>query len=340
MADRIRTILIVSILAVVVWLFAEAESLGEDEVSARIEFPPPAATSLLVRSDPPNPTVKVGLRGGKAALQRARSVLEAPIRLEPGRGVPDTDAARVIDLADALRRNQALAETRVTIEYVRPPTLEVTVETLQTRAIEVRPDLPDLQTEALPVVTPPTVEVRLPRSLAERLDETIVARARPVSEQNGAPLAPGAHSITAPVQLPSTLHGQPGVSLLTDRVRVEFTVVSTLVTETLPAVPVQILLAPTEANEWFVTMDAEDQILSVELTGPRAIMSELKSDSVNASIVAILYLSDIDLQSGVTAKSVSFALLRDGILHGLPRDVAVRAERSEVRFRSERVVVP
>ena len=69
-------------------------------------------------------------------------------------------------------------------------------------------------------------------------------------------------------------------------------------------------------------------------------MSDLKSATVSASIVAVLALSDIDLQSGVTSKPVSFALLRDGVLQTLPREVTVRADRSEVRFTVERISHP
>ena len=339
MAERIKTFLIVSALAVVVWLFAEAESLGDAEVSARIEFPPVNSTSLLIRSEPRNPTVRLGLRGGKAALQRATSVLEAPIRLEPGRGIPDTDGRHVIDLADALRRSLALAETRVTIEFVRPPTLEVTIESLETVTLDILPDLPDVQTEGPIAMTPAKAEVRVPRPLAETLEEGTIVRARPAPDQAAGLLAPGPHSVVVPVQLPPALQGQLGVTLMTERTRLEFTVVSTLMTETFPSVPVQALLAPTEANEWSIDVEPQDQILSVDLTAPRAVMSELKSGS-RVSLVAVLTLSDIDLQSGVTSKPVSFVLLRDGVLQPLPRDVAIRADRAEVRFKAVRIAPP
>lgn len=339
MAERIKTFLIVTSLAIVVWLFAEAESLGESEVSARIEFPPANSTSLLIRSEPRNPTVRIGLRGGKAALQRAASVLEAPIRLEPGRGLPDTDGRHIIDLTDALRHTQAFAETRVTIEFVRPPTLEVTIESLETISLDIQPDLPELQTDGPIVITPPKAQVRLPHSLADQIDKETTAKARPASDQITGLLAPGPHTILVPVQLPVGLQGQPGVTLLTERTRLEFTVVSTLVTETFPSVPVQVLVAPTEANEWSIDVSDKDQILSVDVTGPRAVMSELKSGS-GVNLVAVLTLSDIDLQSGVTSKPVSFMLLRDGALQPLPRDVTIRADRTEVSFKAVRNTPP
>lgn len=338
MAERIKTVAIVTILAIVVWLFAEAESLGEAEVSARIEFPSPGSTGLLIRTEARNPTVRIGLRGGKAALQRASSVFEAPIRLEPGRGIPDSDGRHAVDLADALRRSQTLADMRVTIEFVRPPTLEVTIEALETVALDIVPELPDVQTEGPIATTPAKAEVRAPRSVAEALDATF-ALARPSPDQLAGLLTPGPHNLVVPVHLPPGLQGQPGVTLLTERTRLEFTVVSTLVTEPFPSVPVQVLVAPTEANEWIIDVEAQDQILSVDLTAPRAIMSEIRSGA-RVSLVGVLTLSDIELQSGVTSKPVSFVLLRDGAVQPLPREVTVRADRSEVRFKASRMAAP
>jgi hypothetical protein len=331
-----KTIVVVSLLAIVVWLFAEAESLGDAEVSARIEFPPASSSAFLISSEPRSPSVRIGMRGAKSALQRASSILETPIRLEPGRGgVPDADGTYTIDLTEALRASPAIADTRVTLEWVRPPTITVKLEDLETRPYDIQATLPGVQTEGAIEIVPRVAQVRAPVAVHTEFAETAFVQARPPQDQ--AALPPGVHTITIPLSLPPALQQRPGVTLLTDRAELRFTVVSTLVTETLSAVPVQTLLAPTEANEWRITIAPQDQILSIEMTGPRQIMSDLKSATVSASIVAVLALSDIDLQSGRTSKPVAFAMLRDGVLQNLPREVTVRADRSEVRFTVERM---
>lgn len=336
--DGIKSVLVVTALALFVWLVAESETLGEAEIQPRVEVVTPPESGLIVRTAIREPRIKVGLRGGKAALQRARSVLESPVRLEPGRDFPESDGRHTIDLLEALRRYEPLSGTRVTVDWVSPPRVDLEVESLDIVSLPIVTDLPDVQVEGTVIVEPAAAEVRAPRSVIDTLTQDDAAIAAPTPEQAEQTTIPGPHSISAPVRLPASLTGTPGVTLLTDRTRLEFTVVSTRITETIPAVPVQVLLAPTEASEWRVVVQDQDQILSVDLTGPRAVMAELKS--VSFSIVAVLSLSDLDLQSGMTSKGVGFAVLRDGVLTSLPREVTVRAQRSEVRFTTERVAEP
>ncbi len=338
MADRLKTFGIVSLLAVVVWLFAEAESLGEAEVSARIEFPPASASRFLITSEPRSPSVRLSLRGGKAALQRAASALESPVRLEPGRGgIPEVPGTHTVDLLEALRASAPLADARVTLEWVRPNTITVVLAPLETRPLEIQADLPGIQIEGPVEMTPRVAEVRAPVGVFEEFGRAFVNATLAGEAQS---LPPGRHTVTARLELPPALQGRPGVSLRTERAELSFTVVSTLVTETLPAVPVQVLLAPTEASEWRVSISPQDQILSVEMTGPRQIMSGLASTEGKMSIVGVLALSDIDLQSGLTSKAVGFVLLREGVPQRLPREVTIRADRSEVRFTAERIAAP
>ena len=333
MRERVVTFVIVSLLSVVVWLFAEAESLGEEQMAARVEFraAEQARDDLLVRPVAFDGRVTVDVTGSKAALSRVRAILDEPIVVSPGRlGVPDSGGRHTVRLADVFGAHPALVGANVGVEWVRPPTVDIEITELVEIELPVRAELAGIQVEGAVTADPGVARVRLPRTLAESLPEDAAAFAVLTETQVDVAFDPGPQTLSVPIVLDDDLRGERGVTLLDERAVVAFTVRSALVTQTFTAVPVQVLLPPIEMEDWRIDIDEADQILSLTVTGPRASLRALSAEG--ARPVAILSLSDVELASGLTSKRVSLGVIRSGTIVGAPDGLRTDPESPVVRF--------
>jgi hypothetical protein len=133
MWERLKVIGIVTLMTLLIWLWAETESLQTSQLAARVRIQetrsplpglPPAAEVV----DPPewNGLVKLTIGGSNAGIRGAQrdldgerfiSVTELGIGIGPGE--------RVIDLATYFRELPALARRGIIVTSVDPPTLRV-----------------------------------------------------------------------------------------------------------------------------------------------------------------------------------------------------------------------
>jgi hypothetical protein len=341
--ERLKSFGIVSILAIIVWLFAESESLTEAEVPSRVDIAVGEVNrdKLLVRPvDFPEGRVTIEMRGSQAALNRASQLLQTPIRLTAGapRGIPAIAGTHAVRTLDFVKAWPELAATGVTVDYVTPPQIRVEVQELRIVTLT-----PTAQTTGIAIdgevrFSPAEVSVRMPSTLAD-------APTRPVSviipitpTDQTQRLGPGAQELTLPVQLPEGLRGLPGVALISPEIKARFTVVDTNITERFTAVPVHVLAPPIELRDWIVEIAPEDAILQVDVRGPRAAIDQLKSNRL--SLVAVVSLRDVDFSSDATKKQLRFMVLRDGATTPLPAGVEVLSEKTEVTLRATRRAAP
>ncbi|MEO1130349.1 MAG: hypothetical protein AAFX05_11685, partial [Planctomycetota bacterium] len=289
MAERLKTFIVVTTLALVVWLFAESESLGEADMIARIEVyvAEQDREELRVVTRDFDGRVTLSIRGAKSSIEAARALLENPIRLQPGMvGIPESNGDHDVRLLEALLAYAPLRASGVTLEAVRPSTLPISIDRLQLIELPIRADISGVRADGDVIVTPPIAEVRVPVSVAAGLEgESAIARF--IAEGGAGPAGPRRETVT--LELPESLLGAPGVVLLTKRATLEFTVSGTLENLQIPSVPVQVMLPPIEMEDWRVVIDEADQFLSVELRGPRDLIAELERS--NQRVVAVVSLS-------------------------------------------------
>ncbi|GAB4546159.1 MAG: hypothetical protein Tsb0013_04740 [Phycisphaerales bacterium] len=335
MHKQILPVAMITVLTLVVWLFAEAESLTQVQTSARLrfaDFGDPA--ELLATAEDFDENITITLRGSRGAIQRARTVLDNAIILRPGdSGVPDADGLHLVSLRQALQAYAPLAQTGVVIEGVRPQRVEVRVDELVEIELPIRPDLTGIVTQGDTSVNPQRARLRAPRRDAATLEgASIIARVDP-GAVNDSTAGPRTESVT--LRLPASIADAPNVTLLTDRATVAFTLRSTIRTDTFPSVPVQVLLTPQSARTWAVEIDERQQLIPVSLTGPGERLEQILSG--NARLVAVLALSDIELSRGDTAKPVRLILLRDNVPAPLPEGVEPAEDLPSVRFTTTRL---
>ena len=340
MVERLKSFGIVTVLALIVWLFAESESLTQSELPARVDVAVGEVNrdKLLVRAvDPPDGRVTIEMRGPQAAINRASQILQAPIRLTPGapRGIPATEGTHVVRLLDYLEALPELEATGVTVDYVSPPQIRVEVQELRVVGLTPIAQVGGIAIDGEVRFAPAEVSIRMPSSMAEAPDRITTV---PIVIDQSTRLGPGAQELTIPMALPESLRGKPGVTLLTTELKARFTVVDTNITERFTAVPVQVLAPPIELKDWVVEIAPEDAILQVDVRGPRAAIEALKAG--RTSLVAVVSLRDVDFTSDDSVKTLRFMVLRDGVTAALPAGIEVLSEKSEVTVRATRRADP
>lgn len=339
MLERIRTFAVISLIAVVAWLFAEAESLGEATLWARVDIVAPADRLLVQARDGWDRRVLVELRGAKGELNQAKAALEQGIPMEPGvtAGVPAVDGEHTVRLAEVLGSYEGLVATGVTVESTSPINVRLRVIELTTVSLPIAVVIPGIAVEGEVTVTPARAEVRLPRSVADELGDDVMVQATLMPDVVAMLPRSGSASAQAALSLPESLRSVAEVRLLTQRAGLSFSVRTALTTATLP-VPVQVLLPSSEQAKWLVELEEPSQILNVSVRGPVEVVERLRSPE--EGLVGVLALSSDELAGGIVSKTVGFAIVRGGVPGAVPETLTIEAEERTVRFRVTRLGTP
>lgn len=327
MREKFTTILVVTLVTLTIWLFAEAESLGHESLPATVEISAVDASRLVQPATGWDGRVTLDVSGSRRGLERLRDLLSQPVRIALPGTMPEGEQS--IDLLDSLQLSESLVRSGVTIESVRPLRAGVMVREIVTRQVPIRAELTGVQVTGPVAVTPDKADVRLPRALAESLGDKLEVIARVPESQRARLDQPGPVAVQAELSLPGLLAGETAAQLLTPRASLAFSVRSTLTTATF-TFPVQVLTLPIEWGDWTVEIRDEDERLTVELSGPSDVIDKLKSPEER--LIAVLALSSDDLAKKVTSKEAGFGVVREGVYSPLPAGVQVKTDKRTVRF--------
>lgn len=301
----------VTLITLVIWVFAEAESLRTKQIGAEVVFQGDPSGERVI--DVPtgqgwHGRVDLTVEGSAASLDRLQSLLNRqPIVLSPGSdGVIGVPGESAVDLKLALRAQPALREMGVTITKTDPPSVDVRVDQMVPRDLRVDVQAPDGELDGLPEVKPAKVRVRLPASDEKSLGAEAVATAT-IDAAMLAKLVAGRNEtiVGVPVKLPSWV--------TTTRARIEPAAVdvtlklrSRTATLTVPSVPVQVRLAAAELGKWDVEIaDGDRFIRDVKVTGPSDLVNQVRTGEIK--VVATVALGFEELEKGITSKEVSFS---------------------------------
>ena len=317
---QLRTALVVTLVAVLIWIFAEGESLKTETVGARITVDAPEDMALRIVEpegfgDSATNPVTITLRGSTAGIDAIRDLLDEAIVLDAASGLPTAPGDHVINLAAALRDSRPFDNSGVSIDEVDPVSLRVRLVALQQITLPVTPSL-DAEVDGAVLVVPETVTVRVPAELAATLGPDVAATAQvgPLALRN---VAPGAQRTLAGirVELPPEIRDKWGVrDLEPTSVAVTLTLRDTTSTAVIPRVPVDVRLASSELNRWHITID-DPWIQDVTIRGPSdlvdrvvASMGPQAGPEDRVTIRAVLALSFEELEQGIQSKRVEFLL--------------------------------
>ncbi len=334
-----RTLALTLVVTLLIWLYAEAESLTRVQHEAKISFAS-SPDALLVRAvDGWTGTARLTLEGGAAALARAPRTIE----LRPGAvGVPSDDGEHTVDLRVALRADPTLAQTGLAIIAVEPPTVRIRVRAMEAITdLEIRPDLGAIDLASPATVEPARASIAVPRAIAQQLralPDGAHVRARPTAQALQGLREGQASRVRVRLSLPAALE-DPDVVITPREADVSVTLRARTAKISLPPVPVQTLLPPGDAGRFRITVGEEDRFLrDVTIDGPADLIEHIRTREW--SIIAVVVLSTDDLDQRVGSKRASFALIRDGVMTPLPPGVDAEATDTSIRLRIEPIAAP
>lgn len=318
----LKAALVALVVAVLIWIWAEGESLTSRQTDAiQVTFPVEPSNDLVIRPIDPNwkGTVRIRLEGAVRVLDRAAGQLGRDIHFTPDLdAMPRAPVDRMdIDLEKVIRGLPALAGISGVVAEVEPAKVTVTVVKMVTRSLPVRVDFArPLALDGTPVTTPATVDIRLPEPVAALLPLDAQAVAAIGTTEIARIKGDGPQLVSAVVRPPDGALLAPEVAVAPDTVSVSFRIRQSIDTVKLPTVPVWYSLPPTEdGSRW--NIEILDKFLTdVVINGPSDDVQRIKSGQT--AVKAMIEFTSDELErasadkAGVT-RQVSFPGLPAGL---------------------------
>ncbi len=336
MAERVRMIVIVSIVTAVVWLFAEGESLTTRTESVRVQFVADEGDRDEIRvrvADGFQGTATLELTGSQVGIEAARRALGTVIEFTPADlGFPIADGVYQVDLASAIAGSDLMTGIGVKVTAATPARISIEYTLLETIQVDVDPIVigPDLAGE--PTVEPARARVRIPAALSQPERDNIRVIARVPESQLEAVQEGVQLSRTVNLALDDASRLLRDVELLSSsRVTVRFTVESTAVERDLSSVPVWIVVPPSLSEQWSVQLDTNQTVLRARIRGPREAVARISSSET--PLIAVVSLDANEMLSRIGSKELAWFIRHNGQLRPLPSSVEViDAERTVVNL--------
>lgn len=348
MLKSLPTLLIVTTVAIAIWVVAEAESVRTETFNPMLMIDQAGVGGHMARPGSNAPPVRITIEaeGSAAALDALGRVLQGNVVLAPTRGLRDEPGTYVQDLRSALISLEAIAATGVTIASVEPPTISVEIAEQESVEVVVELQRDGLNLEGEPAINPPRVMITGPKSLIDLLNpETSRARVTLTQDELDR-LVPGqSETITrVEVRLPAEIPAGQfwGASpVAPPTVDVTLTLRAQVRTITIPRVSVLLMVAPIDYNDWDVLVENDSRDLrNVVLTGPSDVIGQYERGE--RRVDAFVRLTYEDLENGVQSESISreaqFGPLAAGVTaHCDDYTVALRVQNRQTAVPAEPV---
>lgn len=330
-ANTLRTALIVSIVSALVWLFAEARTLRVESITASVTIVT-GARPLAFRSLDPDwqGVVELEVAGPAGNLDDFRTAAtDGGFILELGDELSAEPGSRVINLADALRRDALIANSGLAIRRVTPERTQIETDTLVELTIPVELELDGIETVGDTTIDPTEITIALPTSVAQNVTPRATARIDPARL---AELEPGKPVVLRQIPIRSLGLPDDAWGLRFDEPR---TITVTLqlprrtATFTIPELPVYLSITPSDAANWAIEIPPEDRVLTeVTFTGPVAAIAQIRRGDI--PLTATVHITTEDLARGITSAPVRLLGRPTGVVADIAgRTVAINATRRQ-----------
>jgi hypothetical protein len=274
--EKLETYVVVTVVAVLVWLYAEGENvkLYNNEPVA-VQFVAPEGQQLAV--EPAEPIrVLASFRGSSGQFQQFYEIvrsgpLEVPVNTDPARlGTPQ------FPIVTQLLDQTALGRLGISGLTTDPQTVEVLVRELQTVRLPVEVDVRGVELVRPATVEPSEVRLTLPADQAQAaVGRRATVRLTP-SELD--PFPPGEpHSVQGTIELPLGLDS-PWTRIEPRTVLVQFEKNPRVQTRTVTLDSVNVYInVPGGAFEFFsVRLPAERRVPTVRVSGPADLIERIQ----------------------------------------------------------------
>jgi hypothetical protein len=301
-----KQLLWVAPLTLLIWVYAEREQQVDDTIRVTIDAhssDPKIAVRLL---DPPDGSVLMNIKGPRSRIDELHRTIESrptPVRFEVPPGLP-TGTQHLLEVKQSVQADSRF--TGVTVGASQPPRVNVEVDRLEEREVQVQMRAEDRPNFERPVFVPPNVRVRIPAKALDALKNNVVVYA---DLSNYPDMTPGAKPEVRGIPLKvDKAENLAGVTIEPSTVSVTVTVRPQSQTRVIPALPIREEdEAPLSRNGVDVKFDTP-AIYDVKLQGPPEAIATIdpqKPDNVRA----VITLTPAELsQSGTIQKEIRFDL--------------------------------
>lgn len=323
-ARNIQDYLLVTLITALIWLYAEGRNVQTyspaSPVPVRVQLP---GDDLVVMEQRPE-RFSMQFRGAQSELDRVRRALGSGMTLELTQMEPGEFS---VVMSEHLPEADPIAGLSVNVTTVDPPMMQLKVDRLVTREIELAftPREVQLAGDSL-AIEPERVSVTIPES---RLDDLGDAEQRQLQVEPSVPLrllpAGQQQTVRGRVQLPPELADDPHVEVDPQEVQLTFTIDTRDDSVTLPSVPVWVTAPPSDLENYEIRLDEESRVLrDVQVSGPSDLVQRVRDGSLR--VVATLWLSSDDLARAVDDSATAT------VTFPLPPALTVSAETTSVRY--------
>lgn len=329
-AETVRTALVVTIVTLLVWLFAESRTLRTQTVVVPVTLSAGGSASAFRLTDPDDWTgsIEVELAGPTATMDALRTAALEGITLEIGDELPAEPGVRAVELIEAVRQDALFAESGVVVRRVTPRMLGLETDRMESLVLPVEVDLEGMQTSGPVSVEPPEVTVRLPVSISQGLDLHATAKVPP---SRLSALTPGRRTEISqvPIEVEGLPEGAWGVRLQEPRAVVNMAIRVKTESLTLREIPVRLSVIPADLAVWTMEMPPEDRVLEdVVVTGTKSAIEQIRRGDVVLGAIATVNLDASGAAEADAAEREVDAPVR---LIGLPAGVFSEIRDSSIR---------
>ncbi|HEX7009757.1 MAG TPA: hypothetical protein VF184_07240 [Phycisphaeraceae bacterium] len=304
--QKIETWAIVTVISVLIWLYAEGEAVTRYSERVPIRLVPPVGRQLAI--DIPgrdggeaSEVIYVTFKASTGQLTKIKERLQqGPLQIE----VADQPGEQVLVLKDELLETP-LGQLGVNIVTTDPATLTVQVEPLQTLTMPVGVDRGQVLLAQPALVEPREVSVTLPARLLEQARGMKVWAPLDLAELGR--LEPGVpQTFDVPLSVPEELQ-TPWTDLEPDVARVTVTISKQTDTYVVPRISVEVQASPLVLRRFDLNISDEYlNLLEVPITGPADVIDRIRKGQLSISAVVRPTLSE--LESGTRTLPVQLNL--------------------------------
>ncbi|MEM9021852.1 MAG: hypothetical protein AAGC44_14950 [Planctomycetota bacterium] len=326
--DSIGTLLLVLLVSVLVWLYAEDANVKQyTNYAVSIEFQPP--TDREMRIEPSGERVLISFSGSNGQFQqlqeriRDRSLVYQ-LSFDPNDPAPEVE----VDLRQVIE-DQLLQELGVNLTEIEPRTVIVQGEAIENVTIPVVLDTRQVSLANTPEVRPAQVSFRVSHSVAEKLRDQ-VATAR-LTDEHLARLVPGQDvSLTnVPITPPDAAGNAPPSET---RVSVVIRQADNNARLTLNERAVMLSYPPSLNQRFVLELNEGSRFANnLELEGPRDQIEAVRQSVGNELVWATVRLTNDEVESaidnnGIIVKTIDLIAPAGVRLVSEPMSVTIRVQ--------------
>lgn len=291
--EKIETWFFVSVVTLLVWVYAEGENVKQHEVGVTVKAQAPGPDVFVSPADAVN--VRLTVRCSQSQLTQLKAqadrAFEIPIAVDPD------NVVQTVDVKPALERLDVFVNLGVNVVQTDPVKLSFNVEQLESVVAEVRVVAPEgVQLASGTTVEPARATVKLPRRFARLLgNQKLEARLDMDVLQSAEVNLP--HTVDVPLTVPAAI---PAVraTVTPATAKVGFTIRKQTDTLTIASVPVVVVMSPILLQRFDVTVSPEQLFVrDVMVSGPSDAIRKIRDG--DEKVMAELRLSAAELEQGI-----------------------------------------